>query len=259
MKLNEKTIDELKNLKDMYLNRKLDDELFKYFLCIINSSHIFLKPIKFTYSNSNLYVNLGHNFNYEIFGSIDKCINYSKKLASSFSLSEEVILLFTFCQILHELTHIEQQELSYLENNSIGKLYQLLINNPEHLRNKIIYALFRYRICYERNANINAFRENKKIFPNEINDLFYLYNLFSYYKENSQLRVITPVEYTFYLFGIKDKITYSSNSFVDIMEHGCPLEEDNIKKYYSLTKLYEETDLSQLSIDKIYKKILELR
>lgn len=258
MQLNRNIVDELKTLKDDYLIKDIDEKLINSFLDIINDGNLFLKPVSFAYENANLSINMGDAFDYKIYGNIDRCLQFSIKMAKTFELNKENILLFIFIQLLHELTHIEQQELSWMNNNSLNELYRILISK-DNIRTRVMYSIFRYRICYERNANINAFRENNKIFLSEINELNYLYHLFSYYYEISSSLVNAPVDDTFKIFGIKDHRDFADLSFIDIMEHGCSLNNQNVLKYYQLTSLYMNTSLSSLSMNDIYQKMLELR
>lgn len=274
MELNKSIIDELSNLKDLIGVSEDYEKFIKYFAFIINDHHVFDRKIETSFSLTNkdaLFVNLSNEFDYTIYANPIKIKALLNKVAKIFYKeyadfdTREIDLMFVFAFLIHELMHLDQMNLAKYDKSPIGRTYELIINQTDKRRMIafIMYMIRTYHICYERTANIVGFRETKKIYKStdleNICSLFYLYYLSSGYDIKSDTKIITPVEQTFKDYLIKESIDSTGVSFIDIMEHGLPLGQNNLNNFYELFRILENGYLSDIDSDDVIKKMLEMR
>ena len=113
----------------------------------------------------------------------------------------------------------------------------------------------KYKMFYERSANIIAFRENRKIYEDtELKNLItFLYNsnLFSGYelKDNSY---VSPMEKTFKYLRINENIDTSNISPEEIITHGLPIY--STKKFNELCYSLTLKNLSEINYNEVRKK-----
>lgn len=274
MELSKDVIDELSNLKEFIGISEDYEKLIRYFVYIINENHVFEKKIETRISSTEkdgLFVELSNELDYTIYANTTRMKAFLQKIARNFYQeypnidTREIDLLFAFEFLIHELTHLYQMSLGEMGNGSIGRTYKLIIDQIDKRKfiTTFMYMIRTFHICYERHANIVGFRETKKIYQStdleNICSLFYLYYLSSGYEIKSDTRIITPVENTFKDYRINETIDSTGVSFMDIMEHGLPLGENNLNNFYELFKILENGYLSDINSDDVIKKMLEMR
>ncbi len=274
MELSKDVIGELSNLKEFIGISEDYEKLIRYFAYIINENHVFDKRIETRISSTEkggLFVNLLNELDYTIYANATKMKAFLQIMSRNFYQeypdidAREIDLLFAFEFLIHELTHLYQMSLGEMGNGPIERTYKLIIDQIDKRKfiTTFMYMIRTYHICYERHANIVGFRETKKIYQStdleNICSLFYLYYLSSGYEIKSDTRIITPVEHTFKDYRIKETIDSTGVSFIDIMEHGLPLGENNLNNFYELFKILENGYLSDINSDDVIKKMLEMR
>ncbi len=274
MELNKSVIDELSNLKDLIGVSEDYEKLIKYFTFIINEAHIFDREIETNFSSTDragIYVNLSNKFDYTIHANTTRMKAYLQKLSVKFYKeysyydTREIDLVFAFAFLVHEFVHLYQMNLAEFDKSPIGRTYELIINQMDKRKviTSFMYMIRKSYICYERTANIMGFRETKKIYKSSdlenICSLFYLYYLSSGFNIRSDTKIITPVEQTFKDYWIKESIDSTGISFIDIMEHGLPLGQNNLNNFNELFKTLESGYLSDIDSDDIITKMLKMR
>ena len=273
MELSQECINDLTNLKEIILKNDDYEKFINYFFEIINKEKLiddYINNAIVLNSKDCAYVDMSLDKyeGYSINGSINKIINFSKRLANNFYdeykniEKKEIDLLFIYSVLLHELAHIYQLYLARKRGNSLDEVYYLTINQLDKrpICCRIVYEIMKYRIFYERNANIISFRENRRIYENtkleELSFLFYNYHLFNGYTFIKG-KYFSPVEKTFKLFRIKETINDDSLTFEEKLTHGLPISET--KKLDEFYSFYEGKSMNEYTYEDVKKKLLELK
>lgn len=267
MLLTEKTRLELKDLVDIYRKREADKMFFDSSIELINKQDLFCEKIKTEEVFDKKVVLETEQKEYKIYVNYENAKKYINSIINTYknfdvNFNELYNEFFLLC-IIHECSHV-RQSLYAFENISkyqeINELYRKLIDMLEKmskLRN-MIYQSYGIEFCFERNANIDAFRELVQIYDNpelkriaEINHLYSL--LFGYYEKNN--KIITPVEKTFYLIGKKIKLPYNDLPFNVAFEHGLKVNDND---YNELIDGLDDLNIGEINYDSIIKKMKKL-
>lgn len=181
MELSSKAKEELKDLTDrtIYLMEK---DLYQDMLAILKNDLDFFDKVKLEFNDKKDAA----SFNVETkILSINLEGNYyhAKKFAYSWRemLKSEDIEDFTkyviFFIILHEATHAEQSAYVYEDYSKfpeVNRLYRRIFDLDEwwNIPMRINYRWIGEAFSFERNANLNAFREILAITPEKYHDIF---------------------------------------------------------------------------------------
>lgn len=272
MELNKGCVEDLSNLKELISKSHNYEKLINCFIEIINRNHILDNEVKneivlSSKLSAEVEISLDKDVDYTIYGSVSGIEAYAKKLAINFYKDfsnvdkSEINLLFIITFLLHETAHLYQLSLARKCDDLLGRVYNLVISQMDKypLYSSFVYNIMRYRMFYERSANVIAFREIEKIYENtellELTNLFYNYYLTFGYKEKESY--ISPMEKTFKYLGIKEKINTSNIPFDEIITHGLPICQK--EKLDDLLTFFELKNLSEISSSEVRKKLLELR
>ena len=268
MELNEKCIAELSDLKEMISKSHDYENLINYYIEIINRNHILDDIVKSeivlkSRSSAKVKTSLNSDIDYTIYGGVSGIEAHAKRLAANFykDFSNvdklEIDLLFIMTILLHETAHLYQLSLARKCNDLLGRVYNLAFSKVESslIYSCIVYKIMKYKMFYERSANVIAFRENRKIYEDtELKNLItFLYNsnLFSGYelKDNSY---VSPMEKTFKYLRINENIDTSNISPEEIITHGLPIY--STKKFNELCYSLTLKNLSEINYNEVRKK-----
>lgn len=273
MELNKACVEDLSNLKELISKSHDYEKLINCFIEIINRNHILDNGVKNeivlnSRLSAEVEMSLDEDADYTIYGSVSGIEDYAQKLAVKFYKDfsnvdkSEINLLFIITFLLHETAHLYQLSLARKCDDLLGRVYNLVIKQTDKypLYSSFVYNIMRFRLFYERSANVIAFREIEKIYENtdllELTNLFYNYYLISGYTEKKN-SYISPMEKTFKYLGIKEKIDTSNIPFDEVITHGLPICQK--EKLDDLLTFFELKNLSEISYSEVRKKILELR
>lgn len=273
MELNKGCVEDLSNLKELISKSHNYEKLINCFIEIINRNHILDNEVKneivlSSKLSAEVEMSLDKDVDYTIYGSVSGIEDYAKKLAINFYKDfsnvdkSEINLLFIITFLLHETAHLYQLSLARKCDDLLGRVYNLVISQMDKypLYSSFVYNIMRYRMFYERSANVIAFREIEKIYENtellELTNLFYNYYLTFGYEERKG-SYISLMEKTFKYLGIKEKIDTSDIPFDEVITHGLPIDQK--EKLDDLFDFFELKNLSEISYSEVRKKLLELR
>lgn len=226
MELSEKAQTELKDLMDrtIYLtDRKLYQDIFD----ILKSDLDFFDKVELHISDQYEAASF-HTKKKILFINPEKNYNYAKKYAYSWMemLKKDDIEDFTKYAIpliiLHEATHGEQAACAYddySQFSEINRLYRKISDLDEWWNIPFHFNYWRRgdSFVFERNANLNAFREVLPIVPEKYHDIFkmeYVYNYLKNYDYRGK-KLITPARKTLAMIWGK----------YDIIDEGIPVDE----------------------------------
>lgn len=251
MELNSKTKENIKDVIFSYKTDKMDIEFYKKVLSLINKDDAFYGKIIYEFLNKSrewsyvdmltriMYINPTNMIKYV--SEITK--NYENELSKEefFELKK----MFYLFSIFHETTHIEQGLMmyeDYSEYEELNRMYRNIfskLNGKGSLFAKVMYHFFAESFSYERNANINAYRElfdiyeDTSIKPYIVSN--YICELLNGYKEKKD-GIISPVEDTMKKVGIVYDINHTTIPYDVRIESGLPVEADEYNKIFEFVE-----------------------
>lgn len=273
MELNKGCVEDLSNLKELISKSHDYEKLINCFIEIINRNHILDNEVKneivlSSRLSAEVEMTLDKDVDYAIYGSVSGIEAYAQKKAVEFYKDfssvdkSEINILFMIVVLLHETAHLYQFSLARKCEDLLGRVYSLSIKQVDKypLYSSIIYNIMKYKMFYERSANVIAYRESRKIYENtkleELINLHYNYYLTFGYEERKG-SYISPMEKTFKYLGIKEKIDTNDISFDEIVTHGLPIyQKEKLDDFFDF---FELKNLSEISYSEVRKKLLELR
>lgn len=253
MELNNKAIIELKDLmnRTIYLTEK---ELYEDIFDILKAELDFFYNVKLDINDRNdaasfdiekkvLSINPEENY------------YYAKRYAYSWMemLKSEDVEDFTknviSLIILHEAAHGEQSACAYedySEFSGINYLYRKIFEIDEwwNIPMRINYFRRGDIFSFERNANLNAFREVLPIVPKKYHEIFKFEYIFNYLKSYDVLheKVETPARKTFKMIWGKYDIMDKEIPVDERVMHGLDLNSQEYNHYiYEIDQLGIET------------------
>lgn len=225
MELSTKAQVELKDLMDrtIYLT---DKDLYQDIFDIFKSDLDFFYNVKLNINDQYEAASF-HTEKKTLFVNPEENYYYVKKYAYSWMkmLNKEDIEDFAKYSIplviLHEATHGEQSSCAYEDYSSfpeINHLYRRISELDEwwNIPFRINYLVRADGFVFERNANLNAFREILPIVPEKYHDIFkmeYIYNYLKNYDARGA-KLITPARKTLAMIWGK----------YDIIDEGIPVD-----------------------------------
>lgn len=271
MNLEERTKDDLKSLLKEYYLKKADISFFYESIAILNQDSLFQNRLKtnLTYDNfSDMSIStktLEIEINPQTYEKrIDKDIEELVKYQYLERQIRTFNMFFMFA-ILHEGKHFNQMEMALSRVSTqdfirqAHRIWYEFITLPTSIHKKQVYALYdQYHdfMFFEREANIASLKIVEQLVDDSLLKEYCNRNLIIHYKLGYIHKgpfVKSPVEYTCNLFGsVFDVTTVSNLSFVDKLEMGFPLDEN---EYQQLEKVFTTRFDSNEEIIKKLKKI----
>lgn len=167
----------------------------------------------------------------------------------------QVFNMYFIFALLHEIKHFNQVELALnpsLEQNFIQKVHRIWYDfmlSPMSKCNQRVYELYiRYHnfLFFEREANISSLQIVLQLFDDPLLKSYCQRNLLAHFKVgyiNKEPFIKSPIEYTCNLFGSSIDIAEIPDcSFMEKMEMGLPLKENEMLQLVNIFKLKHETN-----------------
>lgn len=167
----------------------------------------------------------------------------------------EVQNLYAIYAVFHELTHI-WQIYGINRDPEINRLYKDLFEKTEHLTFYQTYMYNRHALnfCFERNAELEAFREVARIYEGseyrEVAEACYMMDIDNYGNKYNN-----PVDYTLKILRMKNDYDFSNLSNIEKLEHGIMVDDEVMKQAERISIEYAK---SIIEYDEAREKLLKL-
>lgn len=260
MTLEEKTILNLKTLLNEHKKSKVGLYFFYDSIMLLNQDCLFqnrLQPkivekeqsLSFSPKTLEIKINPQHN---------EKIIEKGIKELVQYQTLERKIQVFNMYFIyalLHEVKHFNQAQLALnpcLEQNFMQQAhriwYDFMLSSMSEYKQRVYELYNRYHdfLFFEREANIVSLKIVSQLIDDPLLKSYCQRNLLDHFKLgyiNKGPFVKSPVEYTCNLFGSSINTAEMPNySFMEKLEMGLPLKENEMLQLVNIFKLKQETN-----------------
>lgn len=260
MEISKKGLLELKDLLSCYENQVFDLKAMEKVLDLMNQEEIIRGFVNYSFDSKYdacTDMNTGKlYFNEDLFLKNASSM-YDKFIPDELKI--EATNLNMISVFIHECTHLEQY--LYLTKKikckeEISKLYGNLYQKSNELRFKFMYHFFSLKFSFERNANLAGFYNTELLASQDLKKFFQTYFIYSLLEgyEIKNGKKTNPVDITYKIIGIKDKINIYSLTQKERFLHGTRLLN---YEYDDIIKPYDGYNLRDIEYEPLVRKIMK--
>ena len=262
MEISSKAIEQIKDVRISYEKKEqvFDRPFFDEIFLILSKEEQLRDKIKLVYDEKGLgftaYVE-DDEIHIVLKNLVKDCFSRAMQWMSQFENMSIVSVqnLYGIYAVFHELTHI-WQTYGCNRDSEVNRLYKDLFDKTQHLTwyQAFLYNSHALDFCFERNAELEAFREVVRIYEGslyrEVAETCYMMNIDNYGKGKNN-----PVYYTLKLLKMKNDYDFSNLSNIERLEHGIIVDDDTMKKTERISIEYAK---EIIEYDEAREKLLKL-